>query len=303
MPRQLLRRSLPFVARLLLLFLGMVALSPLFSSRSAAQAAKVPLTAAEQAIAQQLRGLRGVPDDQRGQHTTDIALQIRALPAGMNKVRLALGLAGLSTEGDFGHEALQAVATTLSGALKETPVPGKDGEPARPYVELASLVKYEHVTTDLNDPQLAQADALLEKQQADVQKADFTLTDLTGKAWTLSSLKGKVVLVNFWATWCPPCRKEMPDLETLSHRFASQGLVVLAISDEDVGKVSPFLAEHKFTYPVLLDPGSKVHESFHVDGIPKTFIFDRDGKLAAQSIDMRTQRQFLSMLAEAGLRE
>jgi peroxiredoxin len=303
MPRQLLRRSLPFVARLLLLFLGMVALSPLFSSRSAAQAAKVPLTAAEQAIAQQLRGLRGVPDDQRGQHTTDIALQIRALPAGMNKVRLALGLAGLSTEGDFGHEALQAVATTLSGALKETPVPGKDGEPARPYVELASLVKYEHVTTDLNDPQLAQADALLEKQQADVQKADFTLTDLTGKAWTLSSLKGKVVLVNFWATWCPPCRKEMPDLETLSHRFASQGLVVLAISDEDAGKVSPFLAEHKFTYPVLLDPGSKVHESFHVDGIPKTFIFDRDGRLAAQSIDMRTQRQFLSMLAEAGLRE
>ncbi len=135
-----------------------------------AQSAKVTLTPAEQAIADQLHGLRGIPDDKRGQKTIDIALQIRGLPAATNKVRLAVVLAGLSTEGDFGHDALQAVATTLSLALKETPIPSKDGEPTRPYVELASLVKYEHVTTELNDPQLVQAQELLEKQQADVQR-------------------------------------------------------------------------------------------------------------------------------------
>jgi peroxiredoxin len=110
-----------------------------------------------------------------------------------------------------------------------------------------------------------------------------------------------VVLVNFWATWCPPCRKELPDLEALYQRFHSSGLVILAISDEDAAKVKPFVAEQKLTYPVLLDPGRKVNERFQVEGIPKSFVYGRDGKLAAQAIDMRTQRQFLEMLKRAGL--
>jgi peroxiredoxin len=268
-----------------------------------AQTAKPVYTPAEQAVIDQLKGLRGVPDDQRGRHTADIALHIRALPAGANKVRLATGLAGLSTEGDFGHECLQAVATTLSLALGETPAPGKGDAPAYPYIELAELVRYEHVKVDLKDPQLAKADQLLAARESEVQKADFTLSDLSGKSWTLSALRGKVVLVNFWATWCPPCRKEMPDLQALAQRFADQGLVVLSISDEDAAKVAPYVAEHKIGYPILLDPGRTVNDRFHIEGIPKSFVFDRDGKLVAQSIDMRTQRQFLQMLAQAGIRE
>jgi peroxiredoxin len=118
----------------------------------------------------------------------------------------------------------------------------------------------------------------------------------------LKSLQGKVVLVNFWATWCPPCRKEMPDLEALYRQFRKQGLVILAISDEDAGKVKPFIAEHGVSYPVLLDPSRKVNTLFQVMGIPKTFIYDRNGKLAAESIDMRTRNQFLGMLAQARLK-
>lgn len=288
----------PFLVSVLTMGLGIAA--PLHGQ---AQAPKVTYTPAEQAIITQLKGLRGFPDDQRGQHTIDIATQIQALPPGANKVKLATGLAGLSTEGDFGHATLQAVATTLSGALRETPTPGKGDEPAYPYMELASLVRYEHVTTDLNDPQLAKAAEMLAARDAEIQKVDFTLTDLSGKPWTLSSLKGKVVLVNFWATWCPPCRKEMPDLQALSQRFAGQGLVVLSISDEDAEKVRPYIAEHKITYPVLLDPGRKVNDSFHLQGIPKSFVYNRDGQLVAQSIDMRTQGQFLQMLKTAGIQE
>ena len=90
-------------------------------------------------------------------------------------------------------------------------------------------------------------------------------------------------------------------LEALYQRFGSRGFVILAISDEDASKVQPFVAAQKLTYPVLLDPARKVNQLFQVEGIPKSFVYDRGGKLVAESIDMRTQRQFLEMLAQAGL--
>jgi len=238
----------------------------------------------------------------RARTTKQLAIQIRQLPVTPTKLILANDLANLSTEGDFGHDTLQEVATTLAGALRERPVPQDNGQSAAPYVELAELVRYEHVQASSEDPQFATATAKLKADDASRQHADFTLTDLQGKAWSLKDLRGKVVLVNFWATWCPPCRKEIPDLETLYNRFKGHGLVILAISDEDFDKVKPFIAERNVTYPVLLDPGRKVNELFQVVGIPKTFIYDRSGKLAAESIDMRTQQQFLQMLAQAGLR-
>ena len=130
---------------------------------------------------------------------------------------------------------------------------------------------------------------------------DFALTTLSGEQVKLSSLRGKVVLVNFWATWCLPCRKEMPDLQALYDRYKDQGFVVVSISDEEAAKVQPFIAEQKITYPVLLDPGRKVNDLFQVEGIPKSFVYDREGKLVAQSIDMRTRNQFQAMIAQAGL--
>jgi peroxiredoxin len=256
----------------------------------------------ERLIALQLNGLRKLPDDVRASTTKDLALQIRELRATPNKLRLAVGPASLSTEGDFGHDTLQEVATTLAAALRGSPpAAGKDGAPAYPYVELASLVRYEHVQATVDAPQFAAAVAKLESDDAKREHAEFTLNDLQGKAWSLKDLRGKVVLLNFWATWCPPCRKEMPDLEALYLRFNDQGLVILAVSDEDAAKVSPFLAERSITYPVLLDPGRKVNEQLQIEGIPKSFVYDRSGKLVAQSIDMRTQRQFLEMLSQAGL--
>jgi peroxiredoxin len=255
----------------------------------------------EKPIADQIGGLRSLPDDVRARVTKNLALQIRQLPATPNKLRLADGLASLSTEGDFGRDMLQEVATTLAAVLREQPIAGQPGKPPQPYVELAELVRYEHVQASLDDPQYAAAVAKIEEDNRRRDQADFTLADLTGKSWTLKQLSGKVVVLNFWATWCPPCRKEMPDLESLYQQFKDQGLVILAISDEEMGKVKPFVAQEKVTYPILLDPGRKVNGLFQINGIPKTFVYDRNGKLAAQSIDMRTRRQFLEMLAQAGL--
>jgi peroxiredoxin len=293
---------IPFPASLLTLSVVLFAGVFVWPAHALAADDKIVWSDQEKPILEQLKGLRSLPDDVRARTTKTLALQIRQLPVSPNKLRLAGTLANLSTEGDFGHDTLQEVANTLAAALREPAQPGSNsGEIESLYEELASLVRYEHVPVAMDAPQFSAAMAKLEADDAKRQHADFTLTDLRGKNWNLKDLRGRVVLLNFWATWCPPCRKEMPDLEALYLRFKDQGLVVLAISDEDAAKVSPFLAERNITYPILLDPGRKVHEQLQIEGIPKSFVFDRNGKLVSQSIDMRTRGQFLEMLAQAGL--
>jgi peroxiredoxin len=286
-----------------LAFLCAVAVQMLVMSPLSAWAQKQEIvwTTQEKPIYDQIKTLRSLPDDVRARTTKDIALEIRALPASENKLQLANYLASRATEGDFGHDTLREVATTLAGALQQAPAEDKLTVSNDAYGELAQLVRYEHVQTTVDAPQFKAAMAKLEADDQQRQKVDFTLTDLQGKTWTLKELKGKVVLVNFWATWCPPCRKEMPDLNTLYQRFKDQGFVILAISDEEGDKVKPFIAERNISYPVMLDPGRKVNELFQVQGIPKSFVYDREGKLVAQSIDMRTQKQFLEILGQAGL--
>lgn len=278
---------------------GIFALFALVATSLAAQETIV-WSEREKPIAEQIGGLRKLDDVPRARVTKDLALEIRTLPDTPNKLALAGGLASRATEGDFGRDTLQEVTTTLADALQQDA--GFNRPRAKPlYVELASLVRYERMQASSDDPEYAAAMAKLEADDAARQKADFTLLDLQGKPWHLRDLNGNVVLVNFWATWCPPCRKEMPDLETLYEKYRDQGFVILAISDEESVKVAPFIAERKISYPVLLDPGRKVNGLFVVEGIPKSFVFNREGKLVAQSIDMRTRSQFQTMLAQAGL--
>jgi peroxiredoxin len=286
-------------AAALLVFLFLVVSSSTFSQ----QKPKRIWSTEAQPIVEGLRHLRSVSDEDRGRVTKELALSIRKLPAGKDKSDLAEGLASLSTEGDFGRETLQEVTTTLEAVLRESPAPPrKNGEPNYSYSELASLVRYEYMKATLADPQYTSAMAQLEARDKQIQSADFELKDVSGKTWSLKSMKGKVVLVNFWATWCPPCRKEMPDLQALSDEFGKQGLVVLGLTDEKSDVVKDFLSHQSYNYPILLDTDRDAAKQFAIEGIPKSYVYDRDGKLVAQSIDMRTRAQFKAMLAEAGLK-
>jgi peroxiredoxin len=260
--------------------------------------------ASESAINKQLGNLRSLSADQRPAATIKLAGDIRALPAGQPKVKLADALAHLVTEGDQGADALQAVGNALSQALAESPVPAKNDQPPMPYMDLARLVRYENVTTPLADPLYVKAGQLLAANDEDIQKADFTLKDFGNKKYTLSELRGKIVVVNFWATDCDPCTKqEMPNLDVIYTHFQPQGLIVLSITKENSFRVHNTIGQWTYQYhpPVLLDLGGKVAKQFHVDGIPRTFVFDRQGKLVAQAIDQCTQRQFLNMLAKTDL--
>jgi peroxiredoxin len=249
------------------------------------------------ALDQRMKQLSGtLTDAQRSQLAIDIAGGIRALPAGGSKVIMARSLANLSTEGDLGHNALTAIGETLAQSLHEAPSGVED-----PYVDLAAMIRYEHLTVPNLDPPVRAADALLALREEVHQHAGFTLAGLDGKPYSLIAMRGKVVLLNFWATWCSPCRKEMPDMEKLYRAFEKRGLVVLAVSDEERDAVAGYMAKQSYTFPILLDPEKKAHSAFDVVGIPKSFIFDREGRLVAQAMDMRTERQFRELLKRAGL--
>jgi peroxiredoxin len=252
------------------------------------------LTGQEKSISDGLGKLRSLPDDEWTKSVAELARDIQGLPPGSGRAMLIGSLSNLVTEGDAGHDTLQMVASTMAQVLRDGPNPSLSRT-------LASLVRYEHLQVSVDDPGYRAAMAKLEEEDRHRLSLDFALSDLKGGKWSMQDLRGKVVLVNFWATWCPPCRREMPDMEGLSKRFGPRGLVILAISDEDAAKVQPFIAEHKYSYPILLDPGRTVNKLFGVEGIPKSFLYGRDGKLVAQAIDRRTERQFLEMLKLAGL--
>ncbi|MFN8543107.1 MAG: TlpA disulfide reductase family protein [Candidatus Binatia bacterium] len=128
------------------------------------------------------------------------------------------------------------------------------------------------------------------RQRSNDLAADFVLPDLKGQAVRLSALRGKVVLVNVWTTWCPPCREEMPSMERLFQKMAGRDFQLLAVS-EDEGEpatVEEFVRTMQVSFPVLLDPEHQVGDRYGVWGYPETFIVDRAGRLAERVIGPRT---------------
>jgi peroxiredoxin len=116
---------------------------------------------------------------------------------------------------------------------------------------------------------------------------DFTLQDLNGNTVKLSDNKGKIVLLEFWATWCPPCRAAVPGIEQLHKAYKDKGLVVLAVSMDQGGwdEVKSFVAEQHITYTVLKGTQS-IMEQYHVRSIPMTLILNREGRIVSRYLGM-----------------
>lgn len=116
-------------------------------------------------------------------------------------------------------------------------------------------------------------------QQGEVAP-DFSLPSLDGNDVHLSDYAGQVVLVNLWATWCPPCKAEMPMINAYYEAHREAGLTVLAInSEEDAATVRQFIQAHGYRFPVLLDLESAVSDLYQIRGLPTTFIIDREGRI------------------------
>lgn len=130
---------------------------------------------------------------------------------------------------------------------------------------------------------------------------DFQLQTLDGSSVKLSDLRGHPVLINFWATWCGPCQLEMPLIEQYYKKY-NPDLIVLAVNnDEPESDVQAFVTNHKLTFPVLLDPGAKVEDLYHVRAFPTTFFVDKSGTIRYQHIGILNEGQLVQYLSQLGV--
>jgi peroxiredoxin len=114
---------------------------------------------------------------------------------------------------------------------------------------------------------------------------DFSLVDLTGKTWVLSELKGQVVFINFWATWCPPCMEELPSMQKLYEKIPKDRFKMLALLNKDKPAVANFLAnQNGFTMPILDDSQNFTGSQYGLTGLPETFIIDKQGVIRKKVI-------------------
>jgi peroxiredoxin len=155
------------------------------------------------------------------------------------------------------------------------------------YEYIARLVRNYSLPLGGRNPSIQARLALADLTPLLSAKYDFTLPDLNGEPISLSTQNGKVVLVNFWATWCVPCREEMPMLERIYRQYRDRGLVVLAVTDDPPEVAQRFIAERGLTFPVLIDSQHSVHDHYGVLGIPVTKVLDRTGVIRATLTETR----------------
>lgn len=154
-------------------------------------------------------------------------------------------------------------------------------------VLLAAVVFYFGATVSFAASPAADRQTLTPAQQP-MPAPEFTLPDLDGKPHTLADYRGKVVVLNFWATWCPPCRYEMPAMQRAWEKVRDENIVFVGVDvGEDSDTVFTFLADYPVEFPLLLDQDAKVIEQYPVTGLPTTYVIDPRGRITHRAVGGR----------------
>ena len=143
------------------------------------------------------------------------------------------------------------------------------------------------------------ADKLAAVPEVGRRAPDFTLTDLDGNQIRLSDLRGKVVFINFWATWCPPCRAEMPEIEAIHQEYKSKDVVVIGVDIlESENVVRDLVEQGGYTWTFVIDTTGEMSSSYKVNAIPSSYFIDREGVIRAVNIGAMTKRAMEAKLRQ-----
>lgn len=151
-----------------------------------------------------------------------------------------------------------------------------------------------------------QSQSQLQAPQAGYIAPNFELYTLNSEPISLTDLRGKSIILNFWASWCPPCRAEMPDFQQASHEYSDSDLIILGVNatnQDALIEVNRFIQNHEITFPILLDTDGTVSQDYQVHSLPTTFFIDKNGRISKVVIGGPLPLSFLRIEAEKLLME
>ncbi|GAB4579430.1 MAG: hypothetical protein Fur0022_21680 [Anaerolineales bacterium] len=170
------------------------------------------------------------------------------------------------------------------------------------FFGLNGLNPFENLSTGDAETSLSESASLYAPEKGN-PAPEFALENLAGEQIALEDFRGKVVLLNFWATWCGPCRVEMPTLESRHQQYPEKLAVVGIDFDEPKENVAAFVKEFELTFTILLDPGGEIQNAYRVRGYPTTVFLDEDGIVQIVHIGIMSETQLDAYLQEMGVTE
>jgi cytochrome c-type biogenesis protein len=183
----------------------------------------------------------------------------------------------------------------VTGYLSSIPAPSATESTKTPETTVPETVVSE------SEENTTSEESTTSEETKTMPAVDFTLTDQYGNTHTLSDYKGKIIFINFWATWCPPCRAELPDIQKL-YEDNDEDLVILGVAAPGYGRekdeegIKKFLTDNGYTYPVLMDTNAELFEAYEIYSYPTTFMIDKEGNVFGYVSGQLTEDQMLSII-------